>query len=281
MQFGTIIVTKDRNSLLCRTVNALRGTEMDAHPIIVINNGSTIDNPRDIIENSGLQCEYIDVGFNSGIVGARILAHRIAKARRFTHYCFLQDDFELASSEPWLADTLLFIANFGVDYCRLTIREEQLGDDEHWVKGKLRRWAGNKRWNCSLIQIPQLERVGGTRFHLTDKHYSDWPHIMSMETSEFLFGSKVSFEGASVTDLLVKGAPERALAGAVRSELDVAVRHWLGYAAGLTSATGIVMERPCWCGLFNHIGKTSASGRRNLPPDDQMTSRLVREWVPS
>ena len=193
----------------------------------------------------------------------------------------LQDDFELKAQKPWLQDTLEFIERFQIDYCRLTVREAALGDAEHWVKGRLREMTGTKRWNCSHIQTPKPERVGETDFALTDKHYSDWVHIMSMETSALLFDVTTSgFQGDTVTDRLLRGDVFAAFHGALRSEFDIAIKHWIAYSLGLTSATGILMERCCWSGLFDHFTGESARGRRELPDDGYVRQKLSSGWVP-
>src|SRR4051812_13657471 len=114
MRFGTVLVTKDRNHCLERTLRALLGSDLLAHPIVVQNNGSEMDDPCDIIKRVGFPCEYVNIGFNPGIVGSRVLAHRVARARGWTHYCFLQDDFELKAEKPWLDDTLAFLEKFHI-----------------------------------------------------------------------------------------------------------------------------------------------------------------------
>jgi hypothetical protein len=281
MRFGTIIVTKDRNHCLDRTLKALLGTELTHFPIVLLNNGSEVDDPGEIIKSNPIECEYINVGFNPGIVGSRILAHRVAQSRAWTHYCFLQDDFELKASKPWLRDTLLFIETYKIDYCRLTVRESTLSDSEHWVKAHLREWCGAARWNCSHIQLPKPEQVGDTTFIITDKHYSDWVHIMSHSTSMLLFGKdQLSFDGLTVTERLMKGDHFSAFQGAIRSEFDIAVKQWIAYSLGLTSATGIIMERPTWSGLFDHFTSHSAGDRRELPKDPLTLARLAEGWRP-
>lgn len=271
--FGTILITKDRNWCLERTVKALFESDIARHSIVVLNNGSTQEDPLQAL--SDLECEYITVSQNIGVVGARVLAHRIAEQKGWSRYCFLQDDFELKTKKPWLQDTLTFMEEFQIDYCRLTCRESALGENEHWVKGVLRVQSGARAWNCSHIQSKRFERVGGTEFSISDKHYSDWVHIVTTKASRKLFNiSSKQLHGPSVTDILLSGQPFEAFNGAVRSEMDFAVRHWIAYALGMISATGIVEDHACWCGLFDHFTGKSTTDYRDLPGD---LSILLRE----
>ena len=265
MKFGTVIITKDRNWCLEKTVSALLHSELAQNPIVVVNNGSTKEDPAKALGK--LHCEYVVLPENIGIVGARFYAHRVAEEHEWTHYCFLQDDFELKLKRPrWLADTLEFIERYTIDYCRLTTREGALGDGEHWVKGVLRVKSKERRWNCSHIQMPKNEELGQTQFILTDKHYSDWAHIMSVSASRLLFDiATSSFTGPTVTDRILVGDWAGAFSGAIKSEFDTAVRHWIAYSMGLISCTGVVNERPCWCGVFEHQTTASTSDYRDLP----------------
>ena len=275
MSFGTVLITKDRNWCLERTVNALIGSELAEHPIVVVSNGSTREDPRQVLGN--LRCQYLQLPNNLGIVGARFLAHEIAETLQWGHYCFLQDDFELKlARRGWLADTLRFVEKYAIDYCRLTVRECALGENEHWVKGQLRVKTANKRWNCSHVQIPKMEKVGETNFLLSDKHYSDWAHIMSMNASALLFkAEKTAFSGPSVTDRLLSGDYFDAFNGSVKTEFDTAVRHWIAYSLGLVSCTGIVSERPCWSGVFEHQTRISTCDYRDLPQGGDAAARFA------
>ncbi len=71
--FGTIIITKDRNWCLKRSIEALRNSELEEFPIVVVNNGSTSEDPLDAL--IGIKFEYVNLPQNVGIVGARIYAH--------------------------------------------------------------------------------------------------------------------------------------------------------------------------------------------------------------
>jgi len=262
--FGTVLITKDRNWCLERTVRALHGTELAARPLVVINNGATHEDPLDVLH--GLDFEYIELPENTGIVGGRLYAHRTAAAAGWDYYCFLQDDFELRAKTPWLCETLEFMERFHVDYCRLTMRETALNENEHWVKGTLRVKSGARFWNCSHIQQPKGERVGERDFLLTDKHYSDWVHVMSRHGSHTLFDvTAEQLSGPTVTDLLLSCGGTEALRGALRNEFDIAVKHWLAYALGKMSATGLLVDRSCWCGAFDHFTGMSTSEYCDLP----------------
>jgi hypothetical protein len=262
--FGTVLITKDRNWCLHRTVTALMQSELAAHPIVVVDNGSTREDPREAL--GGLPHEYLRIPHNTGIVGARLIAHQIAATRGWGTYCFLQDDFEHRAVKPWLRDTLDFMREFQIGYCRLTFREAALAETEHWVKGTLRLKSKMHGWTCSHTQIPKRERIGTTDFLISDKHYSDWAHLMSIETSARLFDvGPESLTGPTVTDLLLRGDPAGAWKGSLRTEFDIAVKHWLAYATGLIGATGIVDEHPCWCGIFDHFTGKSTTDYRDLP----------------
>lgn len=263
-QFGTVLITKDRNWCLRRTVLALAQSELAGHPIVVVDNGSSREDPREAL--GGIEHEYLRMAHNTGIVGARLIAHQVASARGWGTYCYLQDDFEHRALKPWLSDTLDFMREFQVGYCRLTFREAALGETEHWVKGQLRLKSKLRGWTCSHTQIPRRERVGSTDFLIGDKHYSDWAHIMSIETSARLFDvGREALSGPTVTDLLLGGHADRAWNGSLRTEFDVAVKHWLAYACGFVGATGILDERPCWCGVFDHFTGKSTCDYRDLP----------------
>jgi hypothetical protein len=56
-----------------------------------------------------------------------------------------------------------------------------------------------------------------------------------------------------------------ALEEATRSEFDFSVKHWIAYSLGLISATGILEDRSCWCGAFDHFTTRSTSDYRDLP----------------
>jgi hypothetical protein len=79
--FGTILITKDRNWCLERTVKALDRSELVSYPIVVVNNGSTREDPLDALKAITFTFDYIRLPHNVGIVGARIYAHRVAECR--------------------------------------------------------------------------------------------------------------------------------------------------------------------------------------------------------
>jgi hypothetical protein len=265
-QFGTILITKDRNWCLKRTIDALRGSELLNYPLIVVNNGALLEDPRVVLDD--LPHDYIRLQQNIGIVGSRIFAHHLAARRSFKRYCFLQDDFELKEKELWLEDTFEFMDRFKIQFCRLTRREALLGEDEHWAKGVLRVNRGAAQWNCSHIQTPKRERVSNTDFLITDKHYNDWVHIIDLEASRIIFDvTERQLEGPTVCELLNTAAPWAAFHGAVRSEFDFSVKHWIAYSLGMISATGIVASSACWCGLFDHFTGKSTTDYKDLPPD--------------
>ncbi len=274
MGFGIILITKDRNWCLQRTLAALKGTELLRYPLVAIDNGSTQDDPREVLRSLDIKCEYFAINHNIGTRGARVLAHKLAAERGWNRYCYLQDDFELKYGVPWLEDTFAFMDKFKIQYCRLS-RFEGIGSEyEHWTKGCLRVFRNASRWNCSHLQSGKVEKVGGTQFLINDRHYSDHVHIIDMEASEFLFGMKTPFKGPSVCNLVGTKKPWMALQGAIKSEFDTSVKHWLGYAMGIISATGVldrpagtagVEQPPNWYGLFEHIGIKSASDFRFLP----------------
>ena len=264
--FGTVLITKDRNWCLRRTVAALAQGELAAQPIVVVDNGSSREDPREAL--GGIAHEYVRMAYNTGIVGARLIAHQIAAARGWGIYCYLQDDFENRAVKPWLRDTLDFMREFQIGYCRLTFREAALVESEHWVKGTLRLKSKLRGWSCSHTQIPKRERVGSTDFLIGDKHCSDWAHLMSIEMSARLFDvGREHLTGPTVTDLILRGDVAGAFHGSLCTEFDVSVKQWLAYACGLIGATGIVDERPCWCGLFDHFTGKSTCDHRDLPAD--------------
>ncbi len=155
---------------------------------------------------------------------------------------------------------------FHIDYCRLTFRETFCGENEHWAKGVLRVQSKERLWNCSHIQNKKSERVGQTDFSITDKHYSDWVHIINAHASKILFDiSPEQLSGPTVSSLLLDQQYAKALEGAVRSEFDFAVKHWIAYSLGMISATGVLEDRSCWCGAFDHFTGHSTSDYRDLP----------------
>jgi hypothetical protein len=262
--FGTIIITKDRNWCLKRTITALQGSELAEFPIVIVNNGSTSDNPLDVLTE--INFDYVKLQQNIGIVGARIYAHWLATNRGWARYCFLQDDFEMKVSKLWLRDTLEFMRRFHIDYCRLTSRESACSENEHWVKGVLRVQSKERFWNCSHIQNKKFERLGRTNFSITDKHYSDWVHIISAHASRVLFDiSPQQLCGPTVSSLLLNQEYTKAFQGAIRSEFDFSVKHWIAYTLGMVSATGILEDPSCWCGAFDHFTGHSTLDYRDLP----------------
>jgi hypothetical protein len=102
---------------------------------------------------------------------------------------------------------------------------------------------------------------------------------MSIETSELLLG-RLTFTGPTVTDILTQGNPLEAFNGSIKTEFDIAVKHWIAYALGLTSATGLVIDNSAWFGLFDHFAGKSASDYRDLPEKPENLARLNQMWVP-
>ena len=162
---------------------------------------------------------------------------------------------------------------YRIGYLRLTQREYYLGETVHWVKQALRLHSGHTHWNGSGIQLPHEELVLGESFWVTDKHYSDWVHIMDRHTSATVI-EHAYFAGETVAERLLRGDWREAWNGAVTTEFDYAVKHWMAYALGLISATGVFREP-------NASTACSSIKMPRVPAVTATCRTILAGWTPS